>query len=216
MPLICPACKTNNTKEGARSCVQCGSDLHVHRLLQRINKDIEMNDETINPVPKEKTSTFSIVSKTAPSIILLLCAVFVIFVGMRFLTFLESETSRRVFVADKWSQAGFEQLQQMNLTVKQQLDLILEQHRENGVMQTKVLELTDIVQKNKIEALNLILDQYRENSAMQTKVLELTDRTQKNKIQELNNIIENNNKAREVTGETSELPNSFQGDDSEV
>ena len=89
-----------------------------------------------------KASSLIIASQIIPSTLLLVCAVFGIFVGMRFLTYIEQLDSHRVSLSTKWSETGFEQLQQMNSTIKQELDLILDQRRENQALQAKIQQLT--------------------------------------------------------------------------
>jgi hypothetical protein len=152
--LICPVCKTNNTKtQDTEFCVQCGSDLKVHRLLYEVRSGIQMKDEITKPKQglQKKTSGLFIIFQTVPSIILLVCAVFGIFVGMRFLTFLDRMESHHSSISSKWFEIGFEQLQQMNLTIKQELDLILDQRRENQALQAKIQELSAQISKNRVE-----------------------------------------------------------------
>ena len=146
--MICPACKTNNvTNPDTEFCVQCGSDIHLHRLLRVVREEMQMKNEAIRPeqeTTKNKSSTL-LAFQIIPSIVLLLCAVFGIFVGVRFLIFLEETESHRASISSKWSETGFEQLQQMNATIKQELDLILDQRRENLALQAKVQKLTSII-----------------------------------------------------------------------
>jgi hypothetical protein len=153
--LICPVCKTNNTRvQNTEFCVQCGSDLKVHRLLYGVYEEMQMKNEItkqMQELPK-KTSRLFIIFQTMPSIILLVCAVFGIFVGMRFLTFIDREESHRSSLSNKWSETGFEQLQQMNLTIKQELDLIMDQRRESQYLQGKIQELTNQILKNSVRA----------------------------------------------------------------
>jgi hypothetical protein len=153
--LICPVCKTNNTKaQNTEFCVQCSSDLKVHRLLYGVREEMQMKNEITKleqELPK-KTSRLFIIFQTVPSIILLVCAVFGIFVGVRFLTFLDRVESHRSSISNKWSETGFEQLQQMNLTIKQELDLIMDQRRESQDLQAKIQELTNQISKNSVKA----------------------------------------------------------------
>lgn len=109
--------------------------MEVHRLLHQVQEGIPMKNET-------SKSTLLPIIQTAPSIILLICALFGIFVGMRFITFLDHTEIHRTSISDKWSETGFEQLEQMNATIKQELDLILDQRRENQVLQEKIRQLT--------------------------------------------------------------------------
>jgi hypothetical protein len=92
-------------------------------------------------VPK-KSSNLLILSQIMPSMLLLACALFGIFVGFRFLSFIDRSQSHHTSITSKWSEIGFEQLQQMNTTIKQELDLILDQRRENQELQAKVHDLT--------------------------------------------------------------------------
>ena len=103
-----------------------------------------MKDE-IKKVEKsclKKTSILFIAFQVIPATLLLVCVVFGIFFGMRFLTFLDLAESRRVTVSNNWSEIGFEQLQQMNAIIKGELDLILDQRLENKALQEKIKELT--------------------------------------------------------------------------
>jgi len=137
-------------------CVQCGSDLHIHRLLGGIREEILMKNElskSEQTLPRQPSGLF-IIFQIMPSILLLVCALLGIFVGMRFWTFLDHAESQRSSLSNKWSETGFEQLQQMNVTIKQELDLILDQRRENQALQAKVQELTAQIPKNKTEVVS--------------------------------------------------------------
>ena len=90
----------------------------------------------------QKTSNLFILSQIIPSMLLLVCALFGIFVGLRFLSFIDRAQSHHTSISSKWSEIGFEQLQQMNTTIKQELDLILDQRQENQALQAKVHDLT--------------------------------------------------------------------------
>ena len=155
--MICPVCSTNNTNnQSAESCVQCGSDFRIHQLLCKVREEIQVSNEStkVELLSEKKTSKFSVFFQTMPSILLLLCSVFIIFVGMRFLSFLEHTETQRSSIANKWSETGFEQLQQMNSVIKQELDLIIEQRRDNQVLQSKIQDLSGQVLKNKTVPMN--------------------------------------------------------------
>ena len=143
--MICPACKTNNTThQDTEHCAQCGADIYVHRLLQGVREKIQMNDQSIKqePLLPKKTSTLFILSQIIPSTLLMTLGLFGIYVGVHFLSFIDRSESQRASISSKWSETGFEQLQQMNATIKQELDLILDQRRENLALQAKVQALT--------------------------------------------------------------------------
>ena len=132
--------------------MQCGSDIQVHRLLQDVHEELEevkMKNEIAATEEKSvKTSSRPfMVFQIIPSILLLICTVFGIFIGIRFLLFLEHAESRRVSISDKWSETGFEQLQQMNATIKQELDLILDQRREIQTLRSQLEEVKKIPEK---------------------------------------------------------------------
>ena len=112
-----------------------------------------MKNEITKPEQElqKKTSRLFIIFQIVFSILLLVCAVFGIFVGMRFLTFLDRAESHRSSISNKWSETGFEQLQQMNSTIKQELDLILDQRRENQALQAKIEELIAKITKDRVE-----------------------------------------------------------------
>ena len=142
--MICPICKTNNTKnQDAEFCAQCGSDTYVHRLLQGVRAEMDINEE-IKKVEQtvKKTSNLFMVFQAIPSILIFVCMVFGIFIGIRFLTFLDRVESLHASMSTKWSETSFEQLQQMNIIIKQELDLILDQRRENQALQAKIQTLT--------------------------------------------------------------------------
>lgn len=149
--MICPVCKTNNINHpDAQHCIQCGSDLHVHRLLHEIREEIQMKSEitkTEQELPIRLTWVF-VVWQIAPAILLVVCAMFAIFVGMHFLSFIDREESYRIYVTEKRLEIGFDQLQQMSSTIKQELDLILDQRLENQGLQTRIQELTAALSKN--------------------------------------------------------------------
>ncbi len=145
--MICPACSTNNTKyQDAEFCIQCGSDLKVHRLLLEVSEEIQMKNEELRSeeVAPKKLSSIFIILQIIPSFFFLICMVFGIFVGMKFLTFLEHAGSRDNYRSAK-SEIGVAELQQMSSIIKQELDLIIEQRQENQALQAKIQELTDII-----------------------------------------------------------------------
>lgn len=98
--------------------------------------------------PKSAQPRWVFVFQMIPSILLLMCTLFGIFIGMRFLTFLEQEETHRISISNKWTETGFEQLQQMNATIKQELDLITEQRHENQVLQYQIQELNATLARN--------------------------------------------------------------------
>jgi len=149
MHLICPACHTKNTS--AEFCVQCGSDLEVHRLLCKVKEDSLMNKEVEQSPSPSPASPFdlSLFFQVIPSLVLLFCTVYGIFVGMRFLNFIDRTESQRVAFTSKFSETGLEQLKNMNNIMKQEFDLILDQRKENQILQAKIQELT--TSKNNIE-----------------------------------------------------------------
>ena len=144
--MICPVCKTNNTKDQeAEGRVQCGSDLKVHRLLLAVREEIQMNNEepSLEQAAQKKLSSILIIVQIIPSILFLICTVFGIFVGMQFLIFLKHTEFRDISRSAK-SEMGIEQLQQMSSIIKQELNLIIDQRQENQVLQAKVQELANI------------------------------------------------------------------------
>ena len=77
--MICPVCKTNNTKDQeAEGRVQCGSDLKVHRLLLAVREEIQMNNEepSLEQAAQKKLSSILIIVQIIPSILFLICTVF--------------------------------------------------------------------------------------------------------------------------------------------
>lgn len=149
--MICPVCKTNNANfSDVQHCIQCGSDLYVHHLLHEVGEAIQMENEIVKTKQEspEKLAWLLIIGQIGPAILLVMCAVFGIFVGMRFLAFIDYEEYSRLSTAKKQSEVVFEQLQQMNATIKQEFDLILDQRRENQALQTKIQELTVTISKN--------------------------------------------------------------------
>ena len=151
--MICPACHTNHAyEESTGSCVQCGSDLDVHKLLHAVVEEINMNKEvsTAERDRPSKTNNIAVISQFLPSTIMLLCALFAIYVGMQFLKIIDRVESHRTSLSAKWSETGFEQLQQMNATIKQELDLILDQRRENIALQAQVRILAAELKQNTV------------------------------------------------------------------
>jgi len=177
--VICPACQTNNAHHPeATACTQCGSDLYVHHLLQKIREEVQMQANVTVSSPNtvsamhvaaapsavteevssmktttpssSQTSRIDMIFQLLPTLFFLTCAVFGMFVGMRLLTFIEQETSQRTTLSNKWSEVGFEQLQQMNTTIKQELDLILDLRHENQMLIAKINELNVITKNNTI------------------------------------------------------------------
>jgi hypothetical protein len=143
--VICPVCKTNHSKDQqAEFCVQCGTDIHVHRLLKKVGEEMQMNNTALSEKRPTKMSIFSQCMQLIPPFLLVAGTGFGIFVGMRFLSFIEQAESQRTSLSTKWSETGFEQLQQMNATIKQALDLIIDQRKENVALQSKVNELSAV------------------------------------------------------------------------
>lgn len=125
--------------------MQCGADLGVYRLLDNIREEIVVKDE-IKPAEtksSQKGSGFLLTLQAIPAIILLICAVFGIFVGLRFLSFLDRAATQQSNISVKWANTGFEQLQQMNSTIKEELDLIIEQRNEIQSLQAKIQQLNN-------------------------------------------------------------------------
>lgn len=90
--------------------------------------------------PKKSTSFLSIL-KICSSIALLLFAILGMVAGMRFLMYLDRLETYHVSAANKWSDTGFQQLQQMNGMLEKELNLILEQRQENLGLQKQIQEL---------------------------------------------------------------------------
>lgn len=143
--MICPVCKTNNALNAKNTntefCVQCGADIYVHHLLREVQKDLKMKDEitkTEQQMPSKKTSGLFIALDSASSIVLIIVTVFALAAGFHFLTFLNHREYQRVSNSHQWSETGFEQLQEMNNTIKEELDLIMSEHKENQVLREKL------------------------------------------------------------------------------
>lgn len=135
----CPVCQTSDVgNQNVEFCVQCGADLDVHRLLQGVREKMQMNNEvhhSAQPLPKKIPSVW-IYFQIIPGILLLICAVWGIFVGMRILTVIDRITSKP---------SDVQSLQRINPILEKELDLIVGQHRENQLLQEKLQKLTDQV-----------------------------------------------------------------------
>ena len=151
MLLICPVCSTNN--QANEFCTQCGADLQVHHLLSAINEARPMECEL--GTVKQKTTCWLNFFQILPAVLLSVCTLFGIYVGMHFLMFLERAESQQSSVGIELAQISFTQVQQLNSIIKQELDLILEQHHENQNLQIKLEELTVQMQKVKVELYKL-------------------------------------------------------------
>lgn len=97
---------------------------------------------------EKKSSRFFMLLQIMTSTLLLICALFGIFVGVRLLNFIEHKAEQQLSISEKWSEVAFDQLLQMNTTVKQGLDLILEQRKENQALQAEIRQLTSQLNKN--------------------------------------------------------------------
>lgn len=149
--MICPACKTNNINhQDTQNCSQCGSDLYVHRLLRKISEAAVINEiaNSKQESPKKSNWLFIVWQVIIPTVFLVVFATFGIFVEMRILAFIDYREAHRIAAADKRSEITIEQLQQMSTTIKQELDLILDQRRENQTLQTRIQELTAAASQN--------------------------------------------------------------------
>lgn len=148
--MICPVCKKHyNLEQRVQTCVQCGADLEVHHLLECVAQNIKHGErpmtENTHAVPKVKPSIyprFLELFQIMPAILLLGCAAFGIYVGLRFLNIVERVELPHTKTTTQWSDAGFEQLRQMTATIKQELDLIMAQRDENLTLQNQVKQLS--------------------------------------------------------------------------
>jgi acetolactate synthase regulatory subunit len=116
--------------------VQCGADLDVHRLLQGVRKEMQMKNEvhhSAQSLPK-KIPSVGIYFQIIPGILLLICAVWGIFVGLRILTVIDRIVSKP---------SDVQSLSSINPILEKELDLIVDQHRENQLLQEKLQKLTD-------------------------------------------------------------------------
>jgi hypothetical protein len=108
----------------------------MHRLLQGVREEMQMNNEVHHseqPLPK-KTPSLWIYFQIIPGILLLICAIGGIFVGMRILTVMDRTASRP---------SDVQSLPSINPILEKELDLIVDQHRENQLLQEKLQKLTD-------------------------------------------------------------------------
>jgi cell shape-determining protein MreC len=131
----------------------------VHSLIEETRKEMlaknEKTDFKIKAAQQEqpeqkKSPRFFMLFQIMPSALLLVCTLFVIFVGMRLLTMLEQKTVQQTSLADKWSEVGFEHLLQMNKSVQQGIDLIQEQREENQALRDEIAELTTLLNKDQL------------------------------------------------------------------
>ncbi len=137
----CPVCDTYNPDTEKEHCTQCHCDLQVHRLLQQLQEKLISPTPVAPPYIPQKTSPWQPFFQTALSILLLVCALLGIFVGLRFLSTIDRLESQRTSLSNRWSDAGFEQLEKMNTIIQEELNLILEQRQENLKLQEKIQTL---------------------------------------------------------------------------
>lgn len=145
--MICPVCNTNNIKQpDVESCSQCGADLKVYDLLYAVHNGVQMKIEQVNLSQEiqKKLSKIFIVFHVIAAILLLSCALFGIVVGMKLLSLLDQ--TRQVANIAK-SEIGLKEWQQLSNIIEQELNLIIEQRKENQYLQTKVQELTTEILK---------------------------------------------------------------------
>ena len=95
-----------------------------------MNKEVHHSEQ---PLPK-KTPSLWIYFQIIPGILLLICAIGGIFVGMRILTVIDRTASKP---------SDVQSLQSINPILEKELDLIVDQHRENQLLQEKLQKLTD-------------------------------------------------------------------------
>jgi|GEM_PF-2105972 len=151
--MICPVCKKNyHLEQRVTACVQCGTDLEVHHLLESVAQNIKHGEITMTKnaetLPTEKRSLyprFFELLQIMPAILLLGCAALGIYVGLRFLNIVEDVELSHTKTTAQWSESGFEQLRQMTTTIKQELDLIIAQRDENLILQSQVKQLSEQV-----------------------------------------------------------------------
>ena len=149
--MICPVCQTNNDKAAKAAdtepCMQCGSDLAVHRLLLGLREVLQRD---IKKSASFQKTAFLGLKLLLPIFVffLLLCGILGVFAGLRFVTFLDHEASRQMIISDQWAKLNDKQLQQMNILIKEELDLILEQRQENQALREKIQALSMLNQKN--------------------------------------------------------------------
>ena len=145
--MICPICGTNNSKTQGdiESCVQCGSDLNVHKLLAIIATEIKMkNAASKQQLAIDRANKSVILMQTIPTVLLLIGTLFGIFVGFKFLNFLDDKLNQPN-LKSSGCMIEIDQLQQMSSIVAKQLDLIVEQRKENQGLQAKVQESSQYI-----------------------------------------------------------------------
>jgi hypothetical protein len=154
--MICPVCQANNCKDpNLERCVQCGVDLEVHKLLAKIKEGVQMKPENLlNQEHQGKLSKILFITQVIPSILLLICSLFGIFVGFKFIGWLEQKDLNYKFNLIHSEMNGME-LQQVISIIEKELNLIIEQKKENQDLRLKVNELTikvDSLTRSKEEA----------------------------------------------------------------
>jgi hypothetical protein len=113
--------------------MQCGSDIQLHRLIHEMREPQQMNNEAmlLEQSKSKKTIGILMILKATSSSAILIFAIVGIFIGVRFLLYLNHLESYRVTTSTQWVEIGFEQLQRMNQMMEKELNLIIELREEN-------------------------------------------------------------------------------------
>jgi len=152
--LICPVCTTNNKGSAQTSyCEQCGTDLQLHYLLDKVRGKCNMKDEkdTMNPSKQSITSKWMMTVHVLPYLIMIMLIVSVLFVSYFFVIGSKSSEAYHAALSAKLSKMQLAQMTDMDDTIREELSLIVDQRNKNKVLQ------------NKLEKLNAQLSTIRQN-----------------------------------------------------
>ena len=134
----CPVCKIkNDLKE--EFCIQCKSNLVVHRLMLALKEGVLMTHEELSVMKKEPSKLIKIILilQSLTSILIIFFIVFNIVLEVKWLAFFKHQELHYLESSSK-SEVGSKQLQQMLDLIAQQLELVKAERIENQALKEKL------------------------------------------------------------------------------
>ncbi len=134
----CPVCKIkNDLKE--EFCIQCKSNLVVHRLMESLKEGVMMTNEELSIMKQEPEKLIKIIliMQSLISILIMFFIVFNIVLEVKWSTFFKRQELHYLESSSK-SEFDSKQLQQMIGIINDQLELIKAARSENLSLKEKL------------------------------------------------------------------------------
>jgi hypothetical protein len=133
----CPVCKIkNDLKE--EFCIQCKSNLVVHRLMLALKEGVLMTHEELSVMKQpSKLIKIILILQSLTSILIMFFIVFSIVLEVKWLAFFKHQELHYLESSSK-SEIASKQLQQMFDLIAQQLELVKAERIENQALKEKL------------------------------------------------------------------------------